>query len=87
MRAVREADGAGRPGDLLHGHAVLQIAKADTAVRFCHGDAVQAERAHLRPEFSGKPVLPIDACRQRCDPFRGKPGHAFAQHVRRFPRP
>ena len=47
---------------------MLQIAKAKAAVRFIHGDAVQAKFAHGWPQlFARKPVICVNFGRERCD--------------------
>src|SRR3546814_7464668 len=48
MRPVAEADTGRGAADLLHRHAVLQVAHAGAAVVPVHRQAEQAERAHLR---------------------------------------
>ena len=52
MRAVGQADRAGGAADLLHGHAVREIAEAGAAELLLDGDAVQAELAELRPQIA-----------------------------------
>ena len=49
MRAVGEADRAGGARNLLHRDAMFEIAEPGAAIGLRDGDAVQAERAHLRP--------------------------------------
>ena len=51
VRAVGQADRGRAAADLLHGDAVLEIAEARAAVLLLHRDAVQAERAELRPQL------------------------------------
>src|SRR6185437_4169628 len=60
MRAVGQSDRRGSARNLLHRHAMMQIAEAGTAVFFFDGDPVQAERAHFRPEVAWKDVVAID---------------------------
>jgi hypothetical protein len=50
VRAVGEADGAGGPGDLLHGDAVVHVAEAHAAVLLRRGEAVEVEVPHEPPQ-------------------------------------
>ena len=81
VRAVGEADRAGGARNLLHRDAMLEIAEPGAAVVLRDGDAVQAERAHLRPELARKPVLAVDPLGERRDAVGGEARHAVAQHV------
>ena len=81
VRAVGEADGTRGARNLLHGDAMLEIAEPRPAILLDDGDAVQAERAHLRPQLARKPVLAVDPLRDRRDPVGGEAGNALAQHV------
>jgi len=48
--AVGEADGAGGPGDLLHGDAVVHVAETHPAVLLGGREAVEVEVAHEPPQ-------------------------------------
>src|SRR5450756_3179419 len=50
MRAVGQSDRSAGARNLLHRHAMLEIAEAGAAILLLYGNAVQAERAHLRPQ-------------------------------------
>ena len=81
MRAVGKPDGAGGARNLLHRDAMFQIAEPGAAILLRDGDAVQAERTHLRPELAREPVLAVDPLGKRRDPVGGEARHALAQHV------
>ena len=86
MRAVGKADRAGGARNLLHRHAMLEIAEPGAAVRFRHGDAVQPERAHLRPELARKPVLAVDPLGERRDAVGRRSARLCRAACRRFRR-
>lgn len=50
VRAVGEADGAGCPGDLLHGDAVVHVPEPHPAVLLGRGEAVEVEVPHEPPQ-------------------------------------
>ena len=81
MRAIGKADGGRRPADLLHGDAMGEIAKTRAAKVFLDGDAVEAERAHLRPKIGWKSVRAVDLRRARRNLGGGEGAHHVAQHV------
>src|SRR5262249_38602872 len=70
--------------DLLHGDDVLEIAEPGPAIVLLDGDAVQAERAKLRPEGARELVAAVDIGRQRSDLVAGEGAHAGAQPVGRL---
>ena len=49
MRAVGKADGARAAADLLHRHAMLEVAEPGAAELFLDRDAKDAECSELRP--------------------------------------
>ncbi len=81
MGAIAEPDRARSAAHLLHGHAVLEVAETAAAVVLLHGDAVQAQRAHLRPELTRKTVGPVDLLGERRDLLLREAEHRVAQHV------
>ena len=50
VSAVRQADRAGRPADLLHGNAVVHVAEPHPTILLWGGEAVEIEIAHELPE-------------------------------------
>lgn len=66
---------------------MVEIAKAETAVCFRDRDAMQAERAHGRPEFDRETIILIDVRSDRGDALAGKARRRVADHVRRFAKP
>ena len=81
MGAIGQADRGRGARDLLHRHAMVQIAKGGAAIFFFHGDAVQAERAHLRPQLAREHIVAVDGVGARRDAVMGEIGDALAQHV------
>src|SRR6185437_5414784 len=81
MRAVGQSDRRGSARNLLHRHAMMQIAEAGTAVFFFDGDPVQAERAHFRPEVAWKDVVAIDLVGARRNTVLRKSRDRPAQHI------
>src|SRR3954447_16783112 len=67
MRTVREADRRRRPGYFLNRHAMLEIAKPAAAIFLLDRDAMQPERAELRPEVARKLIGLVDIRGARCD--------------------
>src|SRR3546814_17952603 len=63
---------------------LFRSAEADTAPFFLDSDAVQAQFAHRRPEFTREPVLGIHLRGQRRALRVGKAPHALADHPRAF---
>ena len=63
---------------------MLEIAEAGAAHPLRHRDAVQAERAHFRPEMARKPVFAVDLFGQRRDLVLRKPRNGLADRIRRF---
>jgi hypothetical protein len=84
MRAVGEAHRSGGAGDFLHGDHVLEIAEARAAIFLLHGDAVQAEFAHLRPEIARKLVRTVDLLGARGDLLLGEVAHSLADRIGGF---
>ena len=84
MRAVGQADRGRRPRHLLHRKAMLEIAEAGAAIFFLDRDAVQAERADLRPEIARKLVAAVDFGGARRDLVGREILHGLADRVRGF---
>ena len=63
---------------------MLDIAEAQPAIRFFHGDAVQTKITHLLPQLARKPVLAIHFLRQRHDLLLGKAPGGVANLVGHF---
>ncbi len=81
MRAVGKADRGRGAADLLHRHAMGEIAHRGAAEFLLDGDTVQAKFAHLRPQLTRKFVGAIDLGRERRDLVRRKVAHAVAQLI------
>src|SRR5450756_2939827 len=81
MRAVGQSDRSAGARNLLHRHAMLEIAEAGAAILLLYGNAVQAERAHLRPQVARKCIAAIDLRGARRDAVLSKAADRFAQHV------
>ena len=81
MRAVAQADRGRAAADLLHRDAMGEIAHAAAAQLLLDRDAVQAERAHLRPQLDRKAVVAVDLGGDRRDLVVGEVAHGRAQHV------
>ncbi len=81
MGAVGEADGGRGTRDLLYGDAMGEVAQARAAIFLLHGDAVQTERAHFRPQLARKSVAAVDLVGTRRDAVGGEIGDRLAQHV------
>ena len=84
MSAVGEAHRGRGAGDLLLRDDMFEIAEAEPAILLGDGDAVQAERAHFRPQLLGEPVLGVDLRGQRRDPVGGEAAGGVADHVGHF---
>ena len=85
MRAVAEPDRRRRPRYLLAGDDVLEIAESQAAELFGHGDAVQPQLAHGRPQLVARePVVGVDPGGERRDPLACEPLGRLADHVRRL---
>ena len=82
MRAVGQADRRRRARDFLDRDAVLEIAEPGAAIFLLDGNAVQAERADLRPEVAGKLIALVDLGGARRDLVAGEILHGFADRVR-----
>jgi hypothetical protein len=63
---------------------MFQIAQTGAAILFRHGDAEQAEPAHLLPQIGGKNVGTVDFGRARRNLVGRKGTDAVADHVRCF---
>mgnify|MGYP003718206925 CR=1 FL=1 len=64
---------------------MFEIAETEPAILFAHGDAVQAQLAHLLPQLGArKIILAVDLLGQRGDLFIGEAGHAVADHLGAF---
>ena len=81
MRAVGKTHRSGAAADLLHRHAMREIAHPGAAIFFLDRDAVQAERAHLGPQLDREAVGPVDLGGERRDPVLGKAADRCPQHV------
>ncbi len=81
MRAVRQADTRRAAAHLFHRHAMLEIALPRAAPFFIDCDAVQAERAKLRPQIAREGVAAVDLVGAWRDLVRGETAHGIAQHV------
>ncbi len=85
MRAVAEAERGRGPADFLDRDDVFEIAETQPAIGFTHGQAVQAELAHLAPQFLAREiVLAVDLLGLGGDLFVGEAGHGVADHFRAF---
>lgn len=84
MRAVGEADGAGRPADLLHGDAVVHVPQAHPAVLLRRGEAVEVEVPHELPQVDalGEMVGGVDRRGVRRDGLLRELVHALLELVR-----
>jgi hypothetical protein len=60
---------------------MLEIAHACAAVIFFHGDAEDAEVAHLAPQIVGEIVLPVDVGGAWRDLVAGEAHDRIAKHV------
>src|SRR6516164_11339468 len=63
---------------------MLEIAEPRATILFLDRDSVQAERAELRPEVSGKLVGLVDFGGARRNFMAGEIVDGFAQRIRRF---
>ena len=81
MRAVAQAHRSRSTAHLLHRHAMGEIAHAGTAIFLLDGDAVEAERAHLRPQLDREAVAFVDFGGERRYLVVGEIAHARAQHI------
>ena len=81
MRAIGQADRAGRTRNLLHRHAMLEIAEPCPAKFLLDRDAVHAELAQLRPQIARKGVAAVDLVGTRRDLVGGECAHTVAQQV------
>ena len=81
MRAVGEANRSAGAAHLLHGDDMGEVAHIRPAEFLGDRDAMQAERAHLRPEMAGEFIRAVDLGGDRGDARIGEAAHAFAQHV------
>src|SRR5690606_16117804 len=76
MRAVGKADRAGSARNLLHGHAMFEIAEAGPAPFLFNRDAEQPELAELRPQIAREFVFPVDLVGARRDLALREAAHA-----------
>ena len=81
MRAVGQPDRRAGARDLLHRHAMLEIAEAGAAIFLLDRDAVQAERAHLRPQVAREDIVAVDLVGARRDLVLREAADRLAQHV------
>ena len=81
MGAVGQAHRGRGPGDLLHGHHMLEIAQAGAAILGLHRKAQEAQGAHLWPEVAGEGVVPVDGRGARGDALGSETGDGGPQGV------
>src|ERR1700710_838041 len=84
MGAVRQPDRSRRPRHFFDCDTVLEIAQTSAAIFLFDGDAVQAERAHLRPEVARKLVAPVDFGGARRDLVAREGIDGLANRIRGF---
>ena len=60
VRAIRQADRSRSARNLLHGHAMGEIAEAGAAPFLFDRDAEKTKSAELRPQLAGKLVRTIN---------------------------
>jgi hypothetical protein len=58
-----------------------QIAHSGAAVVVFHGEPMQSELAHLRPQLAGEPIVAIDICGERRNALLGELGDRRPQCV------
>ena len=81
MGPIGQPHGGRGARHLLHGDAMGHVAETRAAVFLFDGDAVQPERAHLRPQIARKRVAPVDLGRAWRDLLTGEDVHGFAQLI------
>ena len=81
MRAVGQADRGRGARHFLHREDMLEIAEAGAAIFLLDRDAVQAERADLRPEVARELVGAVDLGGARRDLVGGEVGDRLADGV------
>src|SRR5690348_5445232 len=81
MRAVGKADRCARARNLLHGHAMLEVAEPCPTVLLLNRDAMQAKRSHFRPKIAWENIVAVNGVRARRDTILRKITHGLAQHV------
>src|SRR4051812_33674172 len=84
MRAIGQADRRRGARNLLDRDAMLEITEPAAAIFLLDGDAMQTERADLRPEIARKLVALVDLGGARRNFARRKILHGFADRVRGF---
>src|SRR5690606_17085019 len=82
MRAVAEPDGGAGTAHFLDRDHMLEVAEAQSAVGFGHGNAVQAQLAHLRPQVAGEAIFAVDRLGAGRDDLVGESAHGLADHRR-----
>ncbi len=80
MRAVRQPDRGAAARNLLHRHAMGEVAETGAAKLLLDRDAEQAKRAELRPQLAGKAVGAVELGGARRDLVLGESAHGIAQH-------
>src|SRR5215471_16823559 len=58
-----------------------QVTHLGSAIPLFHRNSMETERAHLRPEITGKFVLAVDGFGPRCDLAVAELTHGFAQLI------
>ena len=84
VRAIGQPDRRRRARDLLHRHAMREIAHRGAAVLLLDGDAEQTQVAHLAPQVGRELVRVIDVRGARRDLVRGELLHRRAQQIDRL---
>ena len=81
VRAIAEPDRGAGPADFLYRDDMVEIAEPQPAPFFLHGDPVQPQLAHRRPQLVARePVLGVSARGQRRDLLIGKAARRLADH-------
>src|SRR5271156_473114 len=79
MGAVRKSDRRRAATHLFHCHHVSQVTHLRAAVFLFHGNSMETERTHLRPQIARKFVLTVDRLGSGCNLAVAKLTHGFAQ--------
>ena len=80
MRAIGKTDGGGGSRNLLHGHAMREIAEPGATPFLFDCDPEKTKRPELRPQIARKTVGPVDFVGARRDLFLRKVAHRVAKH-------
>ena len=82
MRAVAQAHRGARAAHFLDRDDVLEVAEPEPAVGLGHGDPVQPQFTHRRPQVARELVLAVDFLGARGDHLVGEAGDGLADHRR-----